>query len=78
MNVSNVKVTQMTQQGAILAIMPVSISQEELEGTKEVIRIGNGRRRDNTIAKRKRTKGQTTIYKALHRKLKIKQHPTKN
>ena len=55
---------QMTQKGAILAIMPVSISKEELEGTKEVIRIGNGRRRDNTIAKRKRTKGQTTIYKA--------------
>jgi hypothetical protein len=29
----------MTQKGAILEIMPVSISQEEFEGTKEVIRI---------------------------------------
>jgi len=26
---------------------------------------------DNTMAKTKRTKGQTTIYKTLHRKLKI-------
>ena len=26
------------------------------------------------MAKRKGTKGQTTIYKTLHRKLKIKQH----
>jgi len=26
------------------------------------------------MAKRKRTKGQTTIYKTLHRKLKIEQH----
>jgi hypothetical protein len=26
---------------------------------------------DNTTAKRKRTKGQTTIYKTLHIKLKI-------
>jgi hypothetical protein len=31
------------------------------------------RRTDNTIAKRKSTKWQTTIYKTLHRKLKIKQ-----
>jgi len=26
------------------------------------------------MAKRKRTKGQTTIYKTLHKKLKIDQH----
>ena len=26
------------------------------------------------MAERKRTKGQTTIYKTLHRKLKIEQH----
>jgi hypothetical protein len=31
------------------------------------------RRTDNTMAKRKSTKGQT-IYKALRRKLKIEQH----
>ena len=31
----------------------------------------NRRRTDNTMAKRKRTEGETTIYKTLHRKLKI-------
>ena len=32
-----------------------------------------------TMAKIKRTKGQTTVYKSLHRKLQIEQHePTKN
>jgi hypothetical protein len=29
---------------------------------------------DNAMTKRKRTKGQTTIYKTLHRKLKIEQN----
>jgi hypothetical protein len=29
------------------------------------------RRTDNTMAKRNRTKGKTTIYKTLHTKLKI-------
>ena len=32
------------------------------------------REANNTMAKGKRTKGQTTIFKTLHRKLKIKQH----
>ena len=32
------------------------------------------RRTENVIAKRKRTKGQTTIYKRQHRKLMIEQH----
>ena len=32
------------------------------------------RRTDNTMAKRKRTKVHTTIYKTLRRKLKIEQH----
>jgi hypothetical protein len=31
----------------------------------------NQRMTDNTIAKRKRTKGQTKIHKTFHRKLKI-------
>jgi adenylate kinase len=31
----------------------------------------NQRRTDNTMDKRKRTKGQTTIYKTLHIKLEI-------
>ena len=34
----------------------------------------NQRRTDNTMANRKRTKGKTTIYKTLHRKLKIEKH----
>ena len=32
------------------------------------------RRTDNTMAKRKSTKGQTIIYKTLHRKIKIEHH----
>jgi ribosomal protein S13 len=37
----------------------------------------NGQRKtDNTMAKGKRTKSKTMIYKTLHRKLKT--HPTKN
>jgi hypothetical protein len=36
-------------------------------------------RTENTMAKRKMTKGQTTIYKAQHRKLNIEQQkPHKN
>jgi len=37
-------------------------------GKSEVV---NQRRTDNTMAKRKSTKGQTTIYKTVHIKLKI-------
>jgi hypothetical protein len=33
------------------------------------------RKKDNTMAKRKRTKGETAIYKILHRKLKIEPRP---
>jgi hypothetical protein len=42
--------------------------EEEFEDTKGVIRICKSK---NTMAKRKRTNGQTTIYKTLHIKLKI-------
>jgi len=36
----------------------------------------NGQKTDNTMAKRQRknTKGQTMIYRSLHRKQKIEQH----
>jgi hypothetical protein len=37
--------------------------QEEFEDTKRVIRSVNREKIDNTMAKRKPTKGQTTIYK---------------
>jgi hypothetical protein len=36
---------------------------EELEDTKGVSESVNQRRTDNTMAKRKSTKGQTTIFK---------------
>jgi hypothetical protein len=55
------------------SILYTSVShkvKEEFEDTKGV----NRRRRDNNMARRKRTKGQTTIYKILYRKLKISQH----
>jgi hypothetical protein len=48
--------------------------KKEFEDTKGVIRIRKWRRTDNTIAKRKRTKEQTTIYKTQYRKLKFEQH----
>ena len=53
------------------------------EDTKVVIRshISNKNRQyngqtrtDNTMAKRKMTKGQTMVYKTLHKKLMIEQH----
>jgi predicted component of viral defense system (DUF524 family) len=46
--------------------------KEEFEDTKGVIRIRISKK-DKTIQwkKEKRTKGQTMIYKTLHRKLKI-------
>jgi hypothetical protein len=46
-----------------------------LTDTKGIIR----RTTDNTMTKRKRTKGQTVIYKTLHRKLQIDNtNPTKD
>ena len=45
----------------------------------KISKSGNWRRADNTMAKRKSTKGQTMIYKTLHRNLKTELHnPTKN
>jgi len=41
------------------------------KGPSEAI---NRRMTDNTMANRKRAKGQITIYKTLHRKLKKEQH----
>jgi len=49
------------------------IQEGLLEDTKGVIRIRISKKY-NTMAKRKRTKGQTTIYKTLHRKLTMEQH----
>jgi hypothetical protein len=38
--------------------------------------VKEGKGTYNTMANRKRTKGQIMIYKALHRKQKIEQHDT--
>jgi hypothetical protein len=49
---------------------------EEHEDTKGIIRIRKSkkdRKHNGQMVKRKRTKGQTTICKKIHRKLKIKQ-----
>jgi len=45
--------------------------QEEFEDTKGVIRIRKSKQDRQHNGKKKRTKGQTTIYKTLHIKLKI-------
>jgi hypothetical protein len=77
MNVLNVNVMQITQKESMLAIIPGSMSQEELEGTKGVIRIRQSMKETTQLPKEKGQKDKT-IYEILHRKLKIKQHPTKN
>ena len=46
-------------------------SQERFEDTKGVIRICKSKDRQHNGQKKK---GQTTIYKTLHKKLKIEQH----
>ena len=57
-----------------LYLIPIAITSDN------IFRIPNGqseavnRRTDNTVVKRKRTKGHTTICKTLHRKLKIEEH----
>ena len=51
--------------------------QHMFEDTTGVIKSRTRRRTDNTMAKRKKKKkGQTTIWKTLCRKLKIEQHKT--
>jgi hypothetical protein len=55
-----------------------SMLQEQFKGTKRKSEALN-ERTGNTMARRKRTKGQETIYITLHRKLKIEHHePTKH
>ena len=48
--------------------------EEKFEEPKDYSKAINPRNTDNTMAKRKRTKGQTMIYKTLHRKLRIERH----
>jgi hypothetical protein len=56
-------------------------SKEKGQKDKKSLKIseaGNRRRTYNIMDKRKREKGQTTIYKTLHRKLNIEQHQSGN
>jgi hypothetical protein len=48
--------------------------KEKFEDTKGQSEAVTRRRTNNAMAIRKRIKGQTTVYKILHRKLNIKQH----
>ena len=50
-----------------------TIDKKSLKIPKGYSESVNRRRTDNTMAKRKRTKGQTTNYKTLHTKLKVLQ-----
>jgi len=53
-------------------------NKKEFEDTKGIIRIHKSKDRQ-PMARRKRIKGQTTINKTLHRKLRSKiMNPTKN
>jgi hypothetical protein len=62
-------------------IITISMSDNILKNTykKKALNMPKGQdepvngRKDNTMSKRKWTKGQTMIYKTLHRKLKIEQ-----
>ena len=53
-----------------------SVQRDEFEDTEGVIRICKSKMEKQYNDQRKRTKDHTTIYKALHRKLKIEQHET--
>ena len=44
------------------------------DDTKVVIRSRKSKGKQNTMVKRKKTKGQTIVYKTIQRKLKIEQH----
>ena len=48
-----------------------NVLQDEFEDTKGVIRIRKSKK--DRQHKHQKKKGQTTIYKAIHRKLKIEQ-----
>jgi hypothetical protein len=46
----------------------------KVKDTKGVFRSRKSKRTDDIMPKRKKTKGQTIIYEAIYRKLKIEQH----
>jgi hypothetical protein len=52
----------------------VNINEKRFEDTKVVISRRKSKKDRQHNGQKNKTKGQTTIYKSLHRKLKIKQH----
>jgi hypothetical protein len=59
--------------------LALNTNQPTNQPTKRESEPVNQRRTGNAIAKRKKTTGQTMMYKLLHIKLKIEQHePSKN
>jgi hypothetical protein len=50
------------------------MEQEKFEHTYEIIINHKSKDRQYNGKKKKKTKGQTLIYKNLHRKLKIEEH----
>ena len=58
----------------LVYVSSLSIASLHENVIKWVINTVNRRRADNTMAKRKSAKGQTTINKTLHRKVQIEQH----
>jgi hypothetical protein len=52
----------------------IMFAKKSLKMSKVSSEAVNRRRTDSTMPKRKRTKTQTSIYKTLHRKLKIEQY----
>jgi hypothetical protein len=69
-NVLQIENVQMEKQIQNMLHMKL-ICKKSLKIPKGLSESVNRRRIDNTMVKRKRIKGQTTIYKTLHIKLKI-------
>ena len=55
-------------------IVTYIVDEEGFKNVKGVIRIRKSKNRQHNRHNKKKTKGQTTIYKILHTKLKIEQH----
>jgi hypothetical protein len=55
-------------------VFPFNGPRKEFDDTKGVIRIRTSKKDRQYNGQKKRTKGQTTIYKTLHRKLKKEKH----
>jgi len=66
----------MNHKGAVLAIMPVSISQEDFEGTKQVIRIRR-LKKDRQLNGQKKKNGKRTNHDLQYTTQKTKDQATR-